>query len=302
MTAAELYPFRDRFLDLGGVRLHYLDEGRGAGERGGHAVVMLHGNPTWSFYFRDLVRALSEEHRVVVPDHIGCGRSDKPTDRRYEYRLERRVADLGALLDYLGLDRVSLVVHDWGGLIGLGWALQDREHPARLERLLVQNSAAFPLPAGKRLPWQLALIRLPLVGALLVRGTNAFLRGAIQQCVRRPLDRRVARGYLEPYGNWRDRIALLRFVQDIPLAPAHPSWEWLHTTAARLEQLARVPVLVCWGMRDFVFDQRFLEQWIRRLPHAEVRRFADAGHWVLEDAGTEIAALARGFLAPPGAG
>jgi haloalkane dehalogenase len=288
-----LYPFADRFLDLGGVRLHYLDEGPGAGERGGRAVVLLHGNPTWSFYFRDLVRALSPAQRVIVPDHVGCGRSDKPPDARYAYRLVRRVADLGALLEHLGLERVALGVHDWGGMIGLAWAVEHRE---RLERLLVLNSAAFPRPAGQPIPSQLVLARMPLVGSLLVRGSNTFLRGAMQRCVVRPLREPVARGYLEPYRSWRDRIALLRFVQDIPLGPGHPSWQQLQATAARLETLRGVPILLCWGMRDFVFGESYLEQWLRRFPHAEVRRFADAGHWVLEDAGAEIATLARGFF------
>src|ERR1700726_1277861 len=99
------------------LRLHYLDEGQGP------PIVMLHGNPTWSYYYRDLVKGLCGEHRVIVPDHIGCGGSDKPGDDRYEYPLERRVFDLEALLDHLGLrDNLTLVLHDWGGMIGMAFA------------------------------------------------------------------------------------------------------------------------------------------------------------------------------------
>ncbi len=115
--APGLYPFRGHFLDLQGIRLHYLDEGRG------EPVVMVHGNPTWSFYYRELVKALRDDYRVVVPDHVGCGLSDKPDDDRYDYTLDRRVADLEALLDHLGLTSdLTLVLHDWGGMIGMAYA------------------------------------------------------------------------------------------------------------------------------------------------------------------------------------
>ncbi|MBW2390864.1 MAG: alpha/beta fold hydrolase, partial [Deltaproteobacteria bacterium] len=119
------YPFQGKILDLDGLRYHYLDEGSGP------PVVMVHGNPTWSFYYRDLVLALRGRYRAVAPDHIGCGRSDKPDDSRYEYTLERRVQDLGALIDHLGFDKVTLVVHDWGGMIGFTWATQN---PDRIQR------------------------------------------------------------------------------------------------------------------------------------------------------------------------
>src|SRR5262245_40625611 len=158
----ELYPFRSHFLDRSGVRMHYLDEGSGP------PVVMVHGNPTWSFYFRNLVQALRDDYRTVVPDHIGCGLSDKPGDDRYEYTLDRRVADLEALLDSLGLtSNLTLVLHDWGGMIGMAFASR---HPERIRRLVILNTAAFLLPAGKRLPRSLWLVRNTPLGPLLVRG------------------------------------------------------------------------------------------------------------------------------------
>src|SRR5690606_5870175 len=153
----ELYPFRGRYFDVGGARMHYLDEGTG------EPVVMLHGNPTWSFYYRELVRALSPRYRCIVPDHVGMGPSDKPGADRYEYTLERRVDDLGALLEPLGVERdVTLVLHDWGGMIGMAWAAR---RPERVARLVILNTAAFPLPDDKPFPWPLWLTRTP-VGAL----------------------------------------------------------------------------------------------------------------------------------------
>ena len=130
------HPGRD--LDRSGLNLHYLDEGQG------EPVVMVHGNPTWSFYYRRLVERLSPAYRTVVPDHIGCGYSDKPDDARYAYTLASRVDDLEALLDDLGIDRnVTLVMHDWGGMIGMTYAAR---HPERIARLVVMNTAAFHMP------------------------------------------------------------------------------------------------------------------------------------------------------------
>src|SRR5262249_22136183 len=148
-------------------------------------LVMVHGNPTWSFYFRDLVAGLRDRYRVIVPDHIGCGLSDKPGDDRYDYTLESRARDLETLLDHLGVrDNVTLVLHDWGGMIGMTWA---HWHPERVKRLVILNTSAFLLPAGKVLPWQIWLVRNTPLGPLLVRGLNLFSRGAVNSCVVKPL-------------------------------------------------------------------------------------------------------------------
>jgi len=285
----DLYPFAGHSLDLGGVRMHYLDEGRG------EAVVCVHGNPTWSFYFRSLVMALRGSHRVVVPDHIGCGLSEKPGDDRYPYTLERRVADLEELIDRLELGDVTLVVHDWGGAIGLGWAVRP---PERVKRLVLLNTAAFHLPPRKRMPWQLSLVRDTPAGPLLVRGLNAFARGATHAaCTRVRLSREVRDAYCAPYDGWGSRRAVLRFVQDIPLEPGDPAYGELSRIEAGLAALADRPALILWGARDFVFDHHFLAVWRRLLPGAEVHEFADCGHYVLEDAAEEIIPLVQRFLA-----
>ncbi len=288
-----LYPFAGHFLDVGGCRLHYVDEGDGP------PVVMVHGNPTWSFYYRRLIAALPG-HRRVVPDHIGCGRSDRPDEDRYRYTLARRVADLTALIDHLALGPLTLVVHDWGGMIGLAWAVR---HLDQVERLVLLNTAAFPLPTGKPLPWQLRLVRDTPLGPFLVRGLNAFCRGAVQSAVtRRPLEPAVAAAYCAPYDSWAARLAVLRFVEDIPLAPGDAAWDVVTETAARLPLLADKPTLICWGAKDFVFDDAFLARWREILPQAAVHRFADCGHYVLEDAADEIVELVRAFLAGRGEG
>jgi haloalkane dehalogenase len=285
----DLYPFQGKYLEVGGFRLHYLDEGTGK------PVVMLHGNPTWSFYYRNLVLALRGAYRCIVPDHVGCGLSDKPSSGQYPYTLERRVADLEALLDRLDVrENVTLIVHDWGGMIGSSWAVR---HPERIVRLVVFNSGAFHLPPTGRLPWQLWLVRNTPLGPLLVRGLNAFCRGAVRSCcTRRPMSAEVRAGFLKPYDSWANRVAVLRFVQDIPLKPGDPSYDLVTTTQDSLASLQNLPVLICWGLLDFVFDRHFLAEWQRRFPHADVHRFEDAGHYVLEDAHEEIVPLVRQFL------
>jgi haloalkane dehalogenase len=282
------YPFASKFLDLEGLRYHYLDEGHG------RPVLMLHGNPTWSYYYRRLVLALCDRWRVIVPDHIGCGLSDKPADNHYRYTLEQRARDVETLLEHLNITGdLTLVLHDWGGIIGMLYAYW---HPERIRRLVLFNTAAFHLPAGKAFPWPLWLFRNTPLGPWLVRGLNLFCLGASQACSTRRLPAAVRRRYLAPYGTWADRIAILRFVQDIPLAPGDRAYALVSEVQSGLHRFREIPTLICWGARDFVFDDHFLRAWGVYLPHAEVHRFDLAGHYVLEDAAEEILPLVRDFL------
>jgi len=276
------YPFESQYADVGRWRMHYVDEG----PRDAPIVVLVHGNPTWSYYYRRLIPALRPSLRVIAPDHIGMGLSARPSAGEYPFTLEQRVADLGKLLEQLTGGRdVALVVHDWGGMIGSAWAV---EHAARVRRMVVLNTAAFRLPETERVPWQLRVVRTPVLGSVLVRGLNAFCRGAAHDCVCRPLPADVRRGYLAPYDSWHNRLAVLRFVEDIPLDASHVSYAVVRRTEEGLDRLSDVPMFVGWGMRDFVFRVSFLEEWERRFPDAAVHRFAEAGHYVLEDAGDEL--------------
>jgi len=259
-------------------------------------VLMVHGNPTWSFYYRNLIKALSPTHRCIAPDHIGCGKSDKPGDDRYSYRFERRVDDLTRLVDSLELEKVALVAHDWGGMIGMTWA---HRHPERVERIALMNTAAFGLPASKRLPASLKLTRTPL-GSVLVRGFNAFARGATRFAAKKPLPRAVRDGLVAPYSSWENRIAVLRFVQDIPLGPSDPGYALIHEVAEGLPQFADTPFMICWGEQDFVFDRHFLAEWERRLPSATVHRFPEGGHYVLEDETSAVVTLIKDFMGATG--
>lgn len=287
-VSKDLYPFASHYLERNGHRLHYVDEGRGA------PVLLLHGNPTWSFYYRRVIEDLRVDHRVIALDHLGCGLSDKPQD--YPYRLENHIANVEYLVDALGLKNLSLVLHDWGGVIGAGYAVR---HPANVVRWALMNTAAF-WPAGY-LPLRLRLCRIPRVGEFLIRRFNLFARIALRVAVRRPggLTPEVRRAYLAPYDSYAHRIATARFVLDVPDSPRHPSYATAQAVESGLVQLARLPTRIFWGGRDPIFNARILAEWERRFPNAVVDRFPGAGHYVLEDAHEFILPRLREFLAAP---
>lgn len=281
-----LYPFQSHQITIGGHRCHYLDEGAG------EVLLAVHGNPTWSFYWRELVRALRPRYRLVVPDHIGCGLSAKPSASEYSYRLARRIADLGELIERLDLKRVTLVAHDWGGAIGMGAAVAA---PQRFARFVLLNTAAF---RSGRCPWRIRVCRTPLFGRLAVQGLNLFARAALRMAVCRPqrITPAVRAGLLAPYGRFSDRLAIHRFVLDIPLGSRHPSYAALTEIETGLARFRDHPVCLIWGMRDWCFTPAFLDRFLEFFPQAEVHRLAHAGHYVVEDAHEQIAPLVDAFL------
>lgn len=280
-----LYPFNPRtVVTPGGATLSYLDEGAGD-----EAVLMVHGNPTWSFYYRELVSALAPVRRCIVPDHIGMGFSEKPGN--YAYTLKTRIDDLEALVTKLGLTKVHLVVHDWGGAIGFGLAAR---RPGLIGRIVILNTAAFP---STRIPARIALCKTAGLGTALVRGANGFAWPATWMAMhRRSLSAEERRAFLLPYGSWADRVAVDAFVKDIPMDEEHPTWKTLQGVADGLAHFRDRPALIVWGGRDFCFNDSFYEEWHSRLPQASTHYLADAGHYVLADANTEVVPLIKSFL------
>ncbi len=281
----EVYPWTSHWLSVDGGRMHYIDEG----PKDAPVMLCVHGNPTWSFYWRVLVQKFAGEFRVIVPDHIGCGLSDKPQD--WDYRLTNHVENLQTLIDTLSLQDITLVVHDWGGAIGMGVATHQ---PSRFSRFVVTNTAAF---LSKSIPPSIAVVKVPGFGALAVRGGNAFARVATWRAVNQPLTAQARAGLLYPYGTWADRIATLRFVQDIPLSPSHPSYAELARIDENLGCLKQHPMLICWGDADFCFTPQFREEWERRFPTALVHHWSDVGHYVMEDAHARVVSAMADFLA-----
>ena len=279
-----LYPYQGKRLAVDGGEIHYLDEG--SNKQG--VIVAVHGNPTWSFYWRTLVEAFSETHRVVIPDHIGCGLSDKPQD--WPYRLSGHIANLCSLVEHLDLRNITLIVHDWGGAIGMGMAGRMVD---RIQRLVVTNTAAF---RSQEIPLSIASCRIPIFGSVAVRGFNAFAGVATWRATAKRLSNPVKEGLLLPYNNWANRIATLRFVEDIPLKATHPSYDTLVEVEEGLSRLQHLPMLICWGDDDFCFSPSFRKQWEQRFPDAQVHAWGDVGHYVMEDAVDRVIPLIAAFL------
>lgn len=281
-----LYPFEPKRFDTGRGVMSYVDEGAGD-----EAVVMVHGNPTWSFFYRNVVLGMRGKIRCIVPDHLGCGLSDKPQD--FDYTLGEHVKNLRALLDSLNLRKIHLIVHDWGGPIGLGAALA---RPDQLGRVVILNTAAF---ADTVVPLRIRLCRAPLIGEWIVRGFNGFAGPATWMAVVKPLPADVKRGLLYPYDNWANRIATHRFVVDIPSGRGTASDRALAEIESRLGLLRDRPVLILWGGRDFCFNRHYYDRWQALLPNATTRYFEEAGHYLLEDEGTACLWKIGAHLNPP---
>ncbi len=286
---AHLYPAKSHFMEINGHQLHYLDQGQGT------PVVMVHGNPTWSFYYRNLFTVLAPNFRCIAPDHIGCGLSAKPATDAYSFQLKDRIADFSLLLEKLDLkEPVTLIAHDWGGMIAMAWAVQN---PEKVARIILMNTAAFLPPSGKKLPWQLRLLkRFPGLARFAVLHFNLFAKGASYLAAMQKLPPDVKAGYLAPYNTPHNRLATLRFVQDIPVHPQDPGYDIVRKTGAKLDRLLPHPCLFIWGGRDFVFDRDYFDEWRRRFPHAKAHYFDEAGHYVLEDASEEAISLIKRFL------
>jgi cis-3-alkyl-4-acyloxetan-2-one decarboxylase len=284
------YPFPSRFFDLDGLRYHYIDEGPAAAGDDRETLLCVHGNPTWSFAWRNVVKELSRDYRVIAIDHMGCGFSDKPQD--YEYRLAQHVDNLSRFIVGLNLNSITLVAHDWGGAIGMGAA---GRLPERFSRFVLCNTAAF---RSRRIPWRIAVCRWPIVGPWGVRGLNLFSLAALRMavCHHEKMTAPVRAGYLAPYRSWHDRIAVLRFVQDIPLSPSHPSYPTLTSIEEQLSRFRNHPTLLAWGMRDWCFTPAFLDEFVARFPSAETLKLDDAGHYVFEDASGPLVARIRSFV------
>jgi cis-3-alkyl-4-acyloxetan-2-one decarboxylase len=299
----ELYPFSSNYFELPtskgapsktalGVktklRLHYV-ESNDAGDDP-PTVLCVHGNPTWSFTYRSVLTSLRNEARVIAVDHIGCGLSDKPQE--YSYSLQTHTDNLVQLIEYLDLRRIVLLVHDWGGAIGLGAGLQVLE---RIAGAVILNTAAFPPPY---VPLRIAACRLPIVGNWAMRQLNLFALAALRMTLNRlpRLEPDVAAGLVAPYGNWHDRVAIARFVQDIPSRPSHATWQVLSDLEQSLPQLDNRPVHLVWGMQDWCFRPECLRRLQKLLPHAVVNELTDVGHYVMEEASDEVIAALRNVL------
>ena len=279
-----LWPYQPRYISTLEGRCAYVDEGA----RSAHAVLLLHGNPTWSFLWRHAIKALVREgHRVIAPDLLGFGRSDKPDDLA-AYTVERHVARLLVLWQALDVQEVSLVVHDWGGPIGLWWL---KASGVPLRSLVVCNTFSPVLPGNQGQSAALKMTRLASrfrpVADFMYRRRHLMLRnflfggGTVNHTV---LTAQVRAAYWAPHRRAEDRTGVLAFPLQIPRTTSELVALRSAEVARELkETLNAIPSLLLWGTKDYLFDETTLNSWISFLPRAPVVRVDHASHYVLED-------------------
>jgi haloalkane dehalogenase len=274
------FPFEPRYLDQDGLRMHYVDEGNG------DPVLCLHGEPTWSYLYRKMVPGLSRVARVVAPDYFGFGRSDKPTDRDW-YTFDRHYESILGLVETLELDRLTVVVQDWGGPIGMRLAV---EQPERVERLVVHNTGV----GGGRAPNEVWLRFREVVRA----AGGDFQPGRLIRtaCVRGLADD-VVGAYDAPFPTPESKAGPLRFPEQVPTEPEHPNTAPLMAIREGMQSWEK-PTLVLFGDSDPIFPPEVAERIAALIPGAlPAETIANAGHFVQEEAGEEVAARIVRFLA-----
>jgi cis-3-alkyl-4-acyloxetan-2-one decarboxylase len=286
------WPYEPRWLHTDGIRLHYVDEGA----RDGEPVVLLHGNPTWSYLYRNFIPALvAGGYRAVAHDELGFGRSDKPKRQR-EYTIQRHVQHFGALMDELELEEATLVMQDWGGPIALGWAV---DNPDRVKRLVIMNTFTGYVPPGSSVPTFFRFLRARVSGEVLVKGGHVFVRQFLfKKAIAHPerLGEHERAAYLAPHPSWDSRTGVLAYPRLIPWDEGNPTRPLGEHVEEQFARLAAKPALICWALQDPAFPRGMLKRWRQRLPEAEVHELDDASHFLQEDAHERITPLLVDFL------
>ncbi|MFO0416637.1 MAG: alpha/beta fold hydrolase, partial [Pseudomonadota bacterium] len=280
-----LLPFQSRFVSVSGQRMHYIDEGSGP------VVLCLHGNPTWSFLYRNVIRELRDSFRVIAPDFLGCGLSDRTPGVRY--KAIDRINQLEEFVTALGLTKFSMVMHDWGGPLGTGFLMRRLDS---IERIIYLNTT---LTETESLPPIIKLAAMPVVGKALTRHTATFVRLTTSMGAYRKLTPDVVEGYMAPYATRQQREAIWDFVDDIPFDSSHPTYSQMVEIAAGLPEVARKPVKIIWGLRDPCFHREMLSKVAAHFPNAEILEIGDASHLVLDDAPQIAIPAIKEFLSRP---
>ncbi|MEI8033520.1 MAG: alpha/beta fold hydrolase [Chlorobiaceae bacterium] len=275
------YPFESRYFSTPSGVMHYVDEGNG------DPVVFVHGNPVWSFVYRNLIKSLRGRWRCIAADHIGFGLSDKPEE--WSYLPEDHALNLELLLESLDLTRITLVVNDWGGPIGLSYALR---HPEKIANIVISNTWLWPVDSD----WYYQAFSGFMggsVGQWLTRSFNFFVRTFMPVVFgdKRKLTHEIHRHYIRPFMNRDERKGMWVFPKQII-----DSSVWLASLWRKIGMLKNKRVLLAWGMKDIAFRENELNRWKEVFPDAETVRFPDAGHYVAEERGAELAVAIKQLL------
>src|SRR2546421_8657445 len=281
------FPFAPHYFDNNGFQMHFVDEGSG------EPVVLVHGDPTWGYLYRNFIHALARHQRCIVPDHMGMGKSGVPQEP-YPYRLQHHIANFENLLLHLDLRDITLVLHDWGGPVGLGFATR---HPERVKRLVLMNTWAFaPWPGGP-FPRLLEIIRSER-GEAFVLKRNGYLEPALLGTTyhSEKMTTSVLEAYRAPFSTPESRLAMLCWSRDIPVQESDVSYAEMKYIEKGLSQFSEIPILLVWGMQDPVLSPSVLQRWQQLYPQAVTYELEDASHFLQEDAPERIVQCIETFL------
>lgn len=270
------YPFASHFLEVDGGRMHYLDEGEG------QPILMVHGQPTWSFMYRHLIRGLSPKARCIAVDHIGFGLSDKP--RHWSYTPAEHAANLTALVEHLDLEPLTLVVHDWGGPIGLGFAI---DHPQRIRRIVAFDTWMWSMAEHAAGRW-FSRIMGSAFGQFGTRRFNLFVDVFMKSALG-PAWPAVSAAYRGPFERREDR-------QGCALFPRMLCVPWLDELWQRREVLRGIPARLIWGAADPAFPAPIRERLASVFDECEVSIHEGIGHFVPEELGEHLTPWVEKFL------
>jgi haloalkane dehalogenase len=281
-----LFPFASRWTEVQGHRIHYVDEGD---QKNKPTVVLLHGNPTWSFLYREIIPLITHKCRAVAFDYVGMGLSDKPEDEGW-YTLENHTRVFTEFIQKQRFEKLILVFQDWGGPIAFGHAMA---HPEQLAGMVIMNTWAWPEPSpfhASVLPWR--MLHAPVIGAHLFLRRNVLIERGLYMSTgtkEKMKEGAVLDGYRLPFSSPGSRIAMLAFPRNIPLKPGDLNWERMTKMKEALPTF-RFPCRLLWGERDDVFPPENAHKFHHMLPNCtEPRMIPHGRHFIQEDAPKEIA-------------
>ncbi|TFG04613.1 MAG: alpha/beta fold hydrolase [Promethearchaeota archaeon] len=281
------FPFRPHYKEINGFQMHYVDEGRE------EPIVCVHGEPTWGYLYRKFITSLSNNHRVVVPDHMGFGKSEVPQNK--QYRLEQHVDNLSKLLLALDLKDVTLVFQNWGGPIALGFATR---YPDRVKRLIIMNSSVGVAKPDRQL-WYESMLKDgtydQLMGNMQVFIPNMMF-GTFVRKIPFAEKKIMKKAYMGPFPTPESNIGARAFPLDIPKGTDHPSSQIMQEVRDNLHLFENTPKIIIWGMKDRIFPPKIIQVWLKQYPNTTVYELSDAGHFLQEDAPEKIIAIIDQFL------
>ena len=270
-----VYPFRPNYFDLPMGRMHYVDEGSAD-----HAVVMVHGNPAWSFAYRKFIACLSPHYRCIAPDHLGFGLSDKPL--AWDYLPEGHAQNLERLLQALDPASITLVVGDWGGPIGLSYAVR---FPEKIRSIIITNTWMWPVNGVLHYEMFSRLMG-GFIGRFLIKRYNFFVTVLMKKMFKARMAPSIHRHYIAPLNDPQERKGCWTFPRQII-----GSSQWLGKLWHKRQMIADKPAMILWGMQDIAFRDIELAQWKDLFSDAEIHTFEHAGHFVQEEIGENLCPL-----------